>query len=110
MKNKPKIELLYFDDCPNHRDTAQQLRDTLTEMQLDVEVEEIKVVDNEDAVRKRFLGSPSIRINNRDLEIEETKETEYSMRCRIYRTETEATGLPSKELLRSALLAATNGI
>ncbi|MDF1545172.1 MAG: DUF2703 domain-containing protein [bacterium] len=67
------------------------------------DIEVVKVVDNDDAAAKRFLGSPSIRINGKDIEVEEDDTTQYSMRCRVYWRGNQQSGLPSKELLTSAL-------
>jgi len=50
--------------------------------------------------KHRFLGSPSIRINNKDLETIEDKSTEYSMRCRRYKNGDVMEGFPSKELIK----------
>ena len=101
-----KIELLVFDGCPNSEPTEKLIRETVSELGADGRIEVVKVVDNDDAVAKRFLGSPSVRVNGKDLEVEEDGTTQYSMRCRIYRTDEGQTGVPSKELLTKAIQAA----
>ena len=101
-----KIELLVFDDCPNSGPTEKLIRETMSELGGDGKIEVVTVVDNDDAAAKRFLGSPSVRVNGRDLEIEEDGTTQYSMRCRIYRTDEGQAGVPSKELLTKAIQAA----
>jgi len=101
-----KIELLVFDGCPNSEPTEKLIRETMSELGGDVKIEVVTVMDNYDAVAKRFLGSPSVRVNGKDLEIEEHASTQYSMRCRLYRTEDGQTGAPSKELLTKAIQAA----
>jgi hypothetical protein len=98
-----KIELFYFDGCPNHEQTLLILQDCLKELSLEAAVERIKVESNEDAAKLRFLGSPSIRINGKDLEYDDESGMEYSMRCRIYRTGTGMQGYPPKELIMQAL-------
>ncbi|MEE8405403.1 MAG: thioredoxin family protein [candidate division Zixibacteria bacterium] len=101
-----KIELLVFDGCPNSDPTEKLIRETMSELGGDVKIEVVKVLDNYDAVAKRFLGSPSVRVNGKDLEIEEDATTQYSMRCRIYRTDESQSGLPSKEVLIKAIQSA----
>ncbi|MCH8026565.1 MAG: DUF2703 domain-containing protein [candidate division Zixibacteria bacterium] len=101
-----KIELLVFDGCPNSEPTEKLIRETMSELDADGKIEVVTVVDNDDAVAKRFLGSPSVRVNGKDLEIEEDATTQYSMRCRIYRTDESQSGLPSKEVLIKAIQAA----
>ncbi len=101
-----KIELLVFDGCPNSEPTEKLIRETMSKLGDDVKIEVVTVVDNDDAVAKRFLGSPSVRVNGKDLEIEEDATTQYSMRCRIYRTAESQSGIPPKELLSRAIQAA----
>ena len=101
-----KIELLVFDGCPNSEPTEKLIRETVSELGGDVKIEVVTVVDNYDAVARRFLGSPSVRVNGKDLEIEEDSTTTYSMRCRIYRNDENQSGIPQKELLIKAIQAA----
>jgi hypothetical protein len=102
-----KIELLVFDGCPNFEPAEQLIRESIKELGVESVVEVIRVVDHDDAVAKRFLGSPSIRINGRDLELAEDDKTEYSMRCRVYRTGDKQSGVPSKALLTKRIQEAT---
>lgn len=102
-----KIEVLMFDGCPNAKVAEEMVRESVIELGIDADIEVINVTDNDDAVAKRFLGSPSIRINGRDIEIEEDEQTQYSMRCRIYRTENGSSGVPSRQLLATALKMAS---
>lgn len=101
-----KIELLVFDGCPNSEPTEKLIRETVSELGGDVKIEVVTIADNYDAVARRFLGSPSVRVNGKDLEIEEDSTTTYSMRCRIYRNDENQSGVPPKELLIKAIQAA----
>lgn len=62
-----KIELLYFDGCPSWMSALKNLHTALKANGLDVFVELVQVIDIDDATRKKFLGSPSFRINGIDL-------------------------------------------
>lgn len=101
-----KIEILVFDGCPHAESAEKLVRETADELGIDAHIEMVKVIDNDDAVARRFLGSPSIRINGKDIEIEENELTQYSMRCRLYRQSDSQAGVPPKELLVSAFLNA----
>jgi len=103
-----KIEILVFDGCPNIESTEKLVSETVNELSIDASIKIVKVVDSDDAVAKRFLGSPSIRINDRDLEIEENELTQYSMRCRIYRDGDKQSGVPSKNILLEKLREANS--
>ena len=83
------------------------VRKTVDELGIDASIEIINVINNDDAIAKRFLGSPSIRINGKDLEIEENESTQYSMRCRVYRFGQETSGIPDKDVLLNCLKNAT---
>ena len=95
-----KIELLYFEGCPNHETALINLKEVLSEAGINEEIEIINIEKPEDATKHRFLGSPSIRINDKDLVIIEDESTEYSMRCRRYKNGDSMEGFPSKELIK----------
>lgn len=63
----------------------------------------VQVLDNEQAQRERFLGSPSFRVNGRDLWEEERQQ--YRLSCRVYPTPHGLKGAPSVEMLREKLRA-----
>jgi len=98
-----KIEFLYFDGCPNHETALTNLKEVLSEAGLKEEIDIINIENPEDVTKHRFLGSPSIRINGKDLEVTEDESTEYSMRCRRYKNGDVMEGFPSKELISTNL-------
>jgi hypothetical protein len=65
----------------------------------------VNVPDPEAAERLRFLGSPTIRVDGRDIEPGADRRTEYVLACRIYRTEERIAGVPDDRWLRDALEA-----
>ena len=62
-----RIQLLWFEDCPNHEQARATLRELLQQRQPDVDVEEIEVSDPDLADGLQFPGSPTIRINGKDV-------------------------------------------
>ena len=96
-----KVELLYFDGCPSWQSGLQNLHSALEANGLDVSVELVQVMDNDDAARKKFLGSPSFRIDGVDLWNEE-RDT-YSLSCRVYVTPEGLKGSPSVSMLQEAI-------
>ncbi|HEY3312619.1 MAG TPA: hypothetical protein VGK00_13340 [Anaerolineales bacterium] len=97
-----KIELLYFDGCPSWQGGLENLKAALQAERLEVPVELVKVQDDTDAEQKKFLGSPSFRVNGVDLWNEERDQ--YSLSCRVYGTPQGLKGSPTVEMLRNALL------
>jgi hypothetical protein len=80
-----RIEFLYFTGCPSWKRALEDLREVMEEMGIDDEIEMVEIKTGEDVQRHRFLGSPSIRVNGRDIEERMANDTDYSMRCRVYR-------------------------
>ena len=101
-----KIQLYYFDDCPSYRKASDNLKEALRSQELPQEVEMIPVTSAADAQAKRFIGSPTIRINGIDIEGPKAEEKGYG--CRIYAENGRSGGWPSVERIRQALQAARN--
>ncbi len=103
-----KVELLYIAECPNYREAAQVLRETLLECGLRDEVSEIEVTDSVQAQALAFIGSPSIRIGGRDIEPTVSKERHYGLSCRTYLTGGKLTGVPPLDIIRAAVRLAAS--
>ena len=93
------IEVLYFEGCPNLAPTLALAHEVLSELGLSGEVREVEVRTPEDAERLRFLGSPSLRVDGKDIEPGAESRTDYALSCRLYGDG----GFPPKELLVAAL-------
>ena len=98
-----RIEILYFDGCPNRRPAVEALREVLREEGVSAEIAEVNVGDASMARELRFLGSPSIRVNGLDVEPEMRAARDYGMMCRTYAVDGRREGLPSREMLRKAM-------
>ena len=95
------IEVLYFEGCPHLEPTLSLADEVLSQLGLSAEVRKIEVLSVEDAERVRFLGSPSVRVDGKDIEPSAESRTEYALSCRIYGN----SGVPPRELLVTALQA-----
>jgi hypothetical protein len=93
-----RIEVLYFPECPNYLPTMDRLTAVLRQEGLSVEISAIEVKDPADAKALHFFGSPTVRINGLDVEIESRTIRETGLACRRY-----AGGMPSDEMIRMAL-------
>lgn len=96
-----KIEVLYFEGCPNHKPAVRELERALVDLGIGDPVQQVDVKDPEMAVEKKFLGSPSIRIDGNDLF--SNGETDYSMRCRTFLIDGKFKGFPSREDIQNAI-------
>ena len=101
-----EIELLWFEGCPNSAEARARLHDTIHDLEIEVDVRETQVRSPEDAVRLRFPGSPTIRVNGRDVDPLGESDLAFGMACRVYRTADGPQGAPPREMIRSAILGA----
>ncbi|MGB8582067.1 MAG: DUF2703 domain-containing protein [Candidatus Sulfotelmatobacter sp.] len=95
------IEVLFVPGCPNHVPAVQRLRKVLRSEGINASIQEIPVTDELMASSLEFPGSPTVRINGRD--VESTPEQSYALACRLY---AGGTGVPSVEALQRAIAGA----
>jgi mercuric ion transport protein len=98
-----RVEVLYFEGCPNHAPTVERLRAELMSHGVTEEIEEVEIHNQSQAEALGFLGSPSVRINGLDIEGEARDLKSFGMSCRTYLEGAVRSGLPSNELIRRAL-------
>ncbi len=98
-----KVEVLYFEGCPNHAPTVERVREALQSENETADVQEIEVRTQGEAESLGFLGSPSVRINGFDIEPEARSLKSYGLSCRTYLSGPTRSGVPSSELIRLAL-------
>jgi hypothetical protein len=104
MVNKPRIEFLYWSDCPSHPEARRRLGEILVELDLEAQVEEIEVLTDEVAARLAFPGSPTIRVDGVDVDPSGAAQMGTALTCRVYVLEDgRYSPVPSKEMLRQAL-------
>jgi hypothetical protein len=99
-----KIEVLYIDGCPNFPVIVDAVKKCLGQLGLTFPVIERMVRDQETAVSLGFLGSPTVRIDGMDIEPSARRRTAFGMMCRTYEG---SGGVPSEELIRSAIAKPT---
>ncbi len=97
-----RIEVLRFAGCPNGQPALELARRIANEHGDDVEVTDILVAEA-DVASRRFLGSPSIRVNGRDVDPSARDRTDYHYGCRIYETRAGRAGLPLDAWIKTAI-------
>ena len=79
------------------------LRELLAERAPGTEIDDIDATDPAVAERHRFPGSPTIRIDGRDVGPSFQDPGDYTPRCRLYQTSQGLKGLPERAWVESAL-------
>ena len=103
-----RIEVLYVAECPSHPAAVKLVRDVLSAEGVSAEIREVLIADDRMATDLTFSGSPTIRINGRDVAGESSSAKKFALSCRLYPGSTEV-GLPPVELVRRAVVEARKG-
>jgi glutaredoxin len=118
-----KIEILYILDCPWCVKTKKLIRESLRELGIKSDIEEILIDSDEKAKEYNFVGSPTIRINGKDIQEDVSKgkclpceelaeltkgTTEFIKQecrcgCRIYFYKGKQYSYPPKEMIKKAI-------
>ena len=97
-----KVEFLYWDECPSHELALQRLRAALQARRISDPVRMVEVTTEQQAIGLAFPGSPTMRIDGRDLF--PVSPAPYGLTCRIYQTDDgRVTPLPTQEMIARAL-------
>jgi hypothetical protein len=97
------VEFLYWEGCPSYPEARELLEDVLRVQAADVEIQVRQVETQEEAVELRFPGSPTIRIDGRDVDPAGADEPP-SLTCRIYQLpDGRVSPIPSREQFEEAL-------
>jgi hypothetical protein len=98
-----KVELLYFDGCPSYERLLPRLRELVAQADPRAQVELRRVEMNQEAERVRFLGSPTVRVDGRDVEPGAAERGDFGMKCRLYRSADGLRPLPPDDWITEAL-------
>ncbi len=100
-----KIEILYSDDCPNWHLTKGELESVLQELDVTAPIDLVTVKSNAAAETLRFVGSPSVRINEEDVG-PGTPTDGFNLECRLYWVDGRPMGTPPRDMITRAVARA----
>jgi hypothetical protein len=100
----PTIELLAWSGCPSHTAAERELRGILDELGVtDVSIVTTWIEDDATAAERRFVGSPTLRVDDEELIPPDPSDT-FALTCRVYRlADGGFSPTPDPEQLRRAL-------
>jgi hypothetical protein len=97
------VEILYLDGCPHARHALALVKALIAELGAAAEVWQVRVATEADAERLQFLGSPTVRVEGRDVDPEARGRDGYALQCRLYQHDGQLSGLPARSWIRDAL-------
>jgi len=106
LGHRPVIDVLYVEDCPNYPEALALVERVRAELGIDAELRTTMIGDQAAAEQARFPGSPTVRVDGRDVEPGSEPAVEISLACRLYRHEHHLAGQPRERWVREALLRA----
>lgn len=98
------IEVLYFDGCPSYEALLPRLRKIVREQGGDPDgIALVPIESPEAAQAARFLGSPTVRVNGRDVDPGAADRDDFGLKCRLYRSDQGQSPTPPDDWIRAAL-------
>jgi hypothetical protein len=99
----PRVELLWWSGCPSWEEAIHLVRTEMEAAGLDPGALEVREVHTDgEAEREGFVGSPTIRIDGRD--VQGPGDEPVGLACRVYRLrDGRISALPDPEDVRDAL-------
>jgi hypothetical protein len=100
---RPRVELLWWAGCPSWEEAVALVRGEMAAAGLDPEALEVREVRfDAEAEREGFVGSPTVRVDGRD--IQDPGAEPAGLTCRVYRLrDGRISALPDPADVRDAL-------
>ena len=89
--------------CPHRAGAITLAQRVCAELDGNAEIQVIEIPDQQAAEAARFLGSPTIRVDGRDVEPDADQCVEYLCSCRLYQGQHSLRPLPEEAWVRQAL-------
>jgi hypothetical protein len=98
-----KVEILGLSGCPNYVPALKCTQAALESLGMKAVIYEREIGSDEDAIQARFLGSPSIRVNDLDVEVAARRSRHFGLGCRTYVMNGQRQGLPPQDWIEDAI-------
>ena len=97
------VEVLHIQGCPNYPDVLRMIERVQAELGIEAELHTRLIADQPAAEAAQFAGSPTVRINGRDVEPDHAPPATATLACRLYHVGHEVVGHPEEGWIRDAL-------
>jgi hypothetical protein len=102
----PVVEVLYVEECPHYLAALALIERVQADLGIEAEIRIRLIPDRQAAEQARFVGSPTVRVDGRDIEPGVGPPPTFRLACRLYRHDHGLTGQPPEQWVRDALVRA----
>lgn len=96
MRGNVEINILFFEGCLNSGAALERAREAVALEGVAANVRMVEILGTEDAIARRFLGSPTIQVEGEDVEPAARLGRDFGFMCRTYRaSDGSVAGAPS---------------
>jgi hypothetical protein len=104
-----RVEVMYFDGCPNVEIATDHAREAVAAAGVLAEVRLVRIDGNTEAMRRQFLGSPTVRVNGEDVDVSARDRMDLGLQCRVYKVDSKLVGMPPVAWIEAALRGDAKG-
>ncbi len=101
-----RIEILAREDCPNRGMAISVVERAVYDTGIPADIRVVTVSSEAQAEKQGLLGSPTVRVDGRDVDPGPNPHDAYTTDDRVYRTDRGIAGWPEPQWIRTALLRA----
>ena len=99
-----RIDFMYSKTTGRGKEAEEALAQAIEATEADAEIVYTEVTDSEDAKTRKFLGSPSIRVNGVDVEYGEREPDEYQAGTRYYNSPAGWKPFPHAKMIANRII------
>ncbi len=98
-----EIYIMFIEGCPGVPAVAKYVEEVISEEAVDAEINMILIETLKDARQLHFTGSPTVRINGKDVETDFLDNKDYGLQSRQYYIKGQKYDFPSKSMIKYAV-------
>ncbi len=97
------ISIYFIEGCPGLSAVRDNVKEIIAEETVNAEINLVLIETREEAGRLQFTGSPTVRINGKDIDSNMKTIKDYGLRSRHYYVNGKKLDSPSKRMIRDAI-------
>jgi len=95
-----RVEVLYVGGCPGYEQLLPSVRALAAQAGVEVVLRSIETPEAAEA--ERFLGSPTVKVDGRDVDPGAASRNDFGLKCRLYPAAEGGAHMPPERWIRDA--------